>query len=690
MNPILSCNCLLDGDEAIFLFENKKVKVEAPNEVLKFIIEECTLGKTPLTELLEKSKWDIASLMDFLIEKGILLDGNDVTRLWRQVKNPVLTGKLLTNNQAVDLRNQGNLAELPSTAIQFTPTVKSQTLLNRKSVRVFTKENIPTSKLINMLWAAYGNGDEHRTAGSGGAMYTLQLNLVLLRKTDDLEIGVYEVSYDLKGNVGLSFKRSLPQTLFRAWMDLDILSTAQGIVILTSSFKRTQDKYSMRALPAVLLESGAVAQNFITAGIEQKVATTQYLGFYDDILKDSLGTEKNPLLTIFFGNEDVTPVRRPGYFSWRNVTPGQYTGQTYDSVTDTSCTSTDSDPLVAYSKSVAELYERISCGSLDNFKTSTINKIGDVIHPTKIISYTDEQYLTPGFRFKKFDPNYEYKWCFAKSELTEKTYALLADHVYYSFTYDRKYTSSNTSGVAAHYDRNLAVQNGMLELIERDAFMRTWLTGAATPTVDQRSLPAELQRRILALKDRGYSMTIKDIGYDYVPAYLIYSKHDSGRVSVSGCANYSCSVALTHGFDEHESILNFMESNPSTPANETKVLTPADHARIYLKPEYAHHSDRLLRSTNLAPFGSTSYKTCANMVQLLDRFKANKLDVLTVNISSKRTTYVPVLNTKGVDTKKLLTIRTIVPGLIPITFGYASEPLGLLRAESKYFPHPFP
>jgi len=101
----------------------------------------------------------------------------------------------------------------------------------------------------------------------------------------------------------------------------------------------------------------------------------------------------------------------------------------------------------------------------------------DVLDPRQIGLYEDAQYATPGFPFARFDSGRPMVWargCWLDTGLPVWVPALLA---YRNFRVRHKenFCQVTTNGLAAGIDFDDAAMRALLELVERDAFMVTWL-----------------------------------------------------------------------------------------------------------------------------------------------------------------------------------------------------------------------
>lgn len=142
-----------------------------------------------------------------------------------------------------------------------------------------------------------------RTVPSGGAFYPLELTLILRRPADDFAPGVYRVSYDAQGQVGLQALGDDLALLERAYPLVPGLMNAAGVLVISGDLFRTARKYRNMALTLGLLEAGCVLQNLGLAAPEAGLGWTAVNGFDSKLLGQlcQLGDDRLLLTSGFLG-----------------------------------------------------------------------------------------------------------------------------------------------------------------------------------------------------------------------------------------------------------------------------------------------------------------------------------------------------------------------------------------------------
>jgi hypothetical protein len=126
-----------------------------------------------------------------------------------------------------------------------------------------------------------------------------------------------------------------------------------------------------------------------------------------------------------------------------------------------------------------------------------------------------------------------------------------------------------------------------------------------------------------------------------------------------------------------------------------EVVMPLDHGKLYDQKQYFRHANFLVRGRRNISFTDIGAGVARSWQELLGRFAAKKWRLLTIPLH---------LSDEYGGNENLHIIRSIVPGVVPMTFGYRQEPAGMERIytiaekfgngklsyrELTKFPHPF-
>jgi ribosomal protein S12 methylthiotransferase accessory factor len=256
-----------------------------------------------------------------------------------------------------------------------------------------------------------------------------------------------------------------------------------------------------------------------------------------------------------------------------------------------------------------------------------------------------------------------------------------------------------------------AVLSGLLELIERDAFLLAWYAGTPLTEID---LPSCDSAAIRAMVDRarlsGYRIhafdTRSDLPVPVVTSLAVREDGGLGTLSFAAAAGFEPSAAIEAAIAE---TLTYIPQLPERIEQRLPEITAMvqdfdlvgglpDHSALFGLPEMAQHAATYLAPSSVRPAESVyadwqrQRPRTRNLLEDV-RFCRDALvraghDVIVVDQTS------PEQEQLG-----LRTVRMIVPGLLPIDFGWTRQrALGMPRLHDvverrggalRRIPHPF-
>jgi len=715
--PLIATRLAVVGKKTTFYIDDREIIVEAPYKIMKQLVTLCN-GKRSIDQIISlmKKRWDENSLRSLIRElrrKKVFVDASMASEVvWELVENPIGFPLFLSEEdkeRLVEKAKQRQREGMCNEKYQVLPTLYGNLLKNRISIRTFAGD-VPLQSIVNMLWSAYGEIENgHRTVPSAGALYPLQFHVALLRQTEHLIPAVYRVYFNSPDSVGFSLVSQDLNRFTRSFMDPMMMEGAHGIVVISGSFQVTAEKYGSRSMLFVTLEAGHAAQNINISAVEHDIATVEVGGFKEKLLAEAIGLPKqyHPLITIIFGLEDKsiktdsssTKVEVQWQMPSEQYSPPFAIASARLSEERSWSHGRDVSPRLAYIKAVAEAKEWTACGNVpDNLVHAAFVDLETVIDPRSIIRFHPAQYRLKGFPFKPFDETAEYAWTEGYDEVTGAKVYILADLVYFPYFPKRPYYCyANSSGVAAHPNRQKAVETSVLELIERDSFMIAYLTRLRFSTVQEQTLPESIRKRMRELRKNGFRVWVKDHTLDLAPVICIIAQSEEFTYTTcASSANFDVEHALDHALMEVEaSILARLQNGAPKPIKPNEVIWPIDHGRLYGQKRYFHKADFLIHTYHMVAFKEVGKKAAQTWQDLLDRFSIKGWRLLTVPL---------YLSEKYGGNGELYIIRSIVPGMVPMTFGFRHEPAGmeriyavakeignrnLLYRDLTKFPHPF-
>lgn len=362
----------------------------------------------------------------------------------------------------------------------------------------------------------------------------------------------------------------------------------------------------------------------------------------------------------------------------------------------------------------AGLMARERCGAV---RTSFAAAAGVALHPASMGLYEDATYAGDP-ALVRFDENAQLDWIWGHSVARQAPVLVPRDFVYYGTA---QMIYGNSSGCATGSCVEEALLFGLLETLERDAFMLHWLAHLAPRRIALDSImDVECKTIITRLAAAGAELHLLDARLDLpvpvVLAVIVRAPGEFGAFSIAGGASFDPDDAIRralgevavhfHGFEERARRASFDRSAGAPDFTQVKSLE--DHAMLYGQPEALQLAQFLIENPVERSFDDTyadwhavrpaSLSLLDDLTYVVDALAAaGHDDVVWVDQSS------PEQQQLG-----LATVRAIVPGLLPIDFGHGRcraatlarlyalpHRLGLCAAplcmaDLNRAPHPFP
>lgn len=129
------------------------------------------------------------------------------------------------------------------------------------------------------------------------------------------------------------------------------------------------------------------------------------------------------------------------------------------------------------------------CGSAPYGKRTIIrdsfnNIAAEALDPAKVGLYKQEQYALPDFPFEPFNPDRITDWVWGYSFLQQRPILVPEPLAYYSSGYGDSFVQEGSNGCALGGSLEEAIFHGILEVVERDAFLMTWYAQLPVPRLD--------------------------------------------------------------------------------------------------------------------------------------------------------------------------------------------------------------
>jgi len=329
-------------------------------------------------------------------------------------------------------------------------------------------------------------------------------------------------------------------------------------------------------------------------------------------------------------------------------------------------------------KAVSEAIERFASGNVrsrDIIVSAPERLPGPYLDPRRIICFSEDQYERHP-ELRPFNEKDENCWVRASGPGGTEVF-VLADLVYYPFArpgrgYPQVFAPATSSGVACRRDATTAKIEAVWELVERDAVMVTWFGRHSRERVSRSSLPRTAQAILDTVERHGWATNLHNISQGELPSLLAVAMRRNELV-LGAAAGPPERAAIKAAFEMSACLGQKSDSN----IRPEQVNSPLDHQLLYKQRRYVKGAEFLTSSRAEVPLTALPH---ADLHTILDD------------------SYFVRLPTARVARRQVW--RCLSPRLIPITFGWDLEPLGLPRVipliqeagtslAQPLVPHPF-
>jgi ribosomal protein S12 methylthiotransferase accessory factor len=241
-----------------------------------------------------------------------------------------------------------------------------------------------------------------------------------------------------------------------------------------------------------------------------------------------------------------------------------------------------------------------------------------------------------------------------------------------------------SSGCAADVDIGTAIQRALHEVIERDAFARHWLAQSGGRRVEPSSLPPQLTTRMSALASLGGETSVVCTTLGLGPTIVVLIRNERLGFACLGCASDSSAASATErAFIEAEfAALARCHGARTAKIRPRHVCLPEHHASVFAQRAFFRRADVLVAGDQ-SPLRLDQLDWPAALEERLQG-AAGRLPAYWVELPS-------VAGPRQLDGRPLRTVRALIPGCVPLAFGYGALPQSMVahRVTARArFPHP--
>lgn len=687
IRPIMVVPAVPYNDGIRFLLLSDQVDIGSDMADIVWKIIGLSNGYNEIDDIVQKSNLDVdivAKVISDLRVLGIMYDSRELYLHFHEIsRSPDAYFRNLSRDDIMTYTMSSRLPVKKGIIETFdkdNESSLSKLIFNRRSCRSFSKERLDKNVIGNICY--HGYSITNHAVASGGGLYPLKIYVLIEEKQEDLPIGYYEYDADRDLLVRYANKVDVEQLKY-CFNDETIPFGSSVQIMIAADLGRQTYKYSNRGYRLTLIEAGQVAQNICLYCAENNICTCELGGVLDIPLVEEMDLSDDlvsPLLVIAIGKKSEEKCF--DYFNFKDKLEKLFVGEEksvklyggytfdegasffgayskYNDTLDEYAGATSTSYAHAASKAIIEGYERKQSG---NLRTDYFGCAYDLdyewLDPTLIRPLTNEQ--INGSKLVRFSKSLPISWTSGKYITSGKDIFVPSDLVYYGHeTVYNRICFSDSSGVAAYTDYDMAVYKAIMEIIERDALMRNWYERESPPRVSRQALPYHINRRIEYWESKGRQVFVLDMKSPFAPTIQVIIKGNSYPYFVSGAAASIDNVEETilKAFREAEFTLFLKLRYPETKnVNPKMVKVPKDHGTIYSFSENISNIEWLWTSDYIK----------ADLPRSIYEYKdlLIELNPIVVDISEK-SSFIKV-------------VRVISEKCLPISFGFGMD----------YYTHP--
>ncbi|MEV6946329.1 TOMM precursor leader peptide-binding protein [Streptomyces sp. NPDC051172] len=379
---------------------------------------------------------------------------------------------------------------------------------------------------------------------------------------------------------------------------------------------------------------------------------------------------------------------------------------------------------------VAEALERLGgqwpWGKRTTVRGSYAELVEDALDPRTLGLLAPECYLEPDCQYQPFTEDAVVSWVWAYSFGRARPVLVPETHAYYRMQLqpgtraDKPFTFEISNGCALGGCVEEAVLHGILEVVERDAFLMTWYARLPVPEVDLTRAPDPRIRLVAERIERqGYRVRAFDITLtEGIRAFWVLAQDTTGDetrpkvVCTSGSALDPVAAVLT-ALGELAPIVEQELTRYPAEAERARLMAAdpelvrimTDHALCAATPEAFDRFSFLLDGDRMTGWDEVIARSPwplhtdlrDDLTEAVDRMLAGGMDVVVVDQTS------PLHQAAD-----LHCVKVIAPGALSMTFGHRNRrttglprlrevphrlghaPRPLTDTDLNPHPHPFP
>lgn len=218
---------------------------------------------------------EVLELLNLCETQGIVRDSRELYVSFHEdsVNPPMFSYDLGANGVALVMQSE-RLRERSGESVKLSQPSTSvilDTLRKRQTIRQFKIGQIPSNKLSGLLEASYGFGDNsHWSVPSGGAMYPLDLYLIIPNDDQILSRGIYRWNPEKHILIKI-FKNDPSVWLCKVFNAKALLENVSGIICVAASMVRSGLKYANSAYRLMHFWKLGMLLKMLTCIVQNKI-----------------------------------------------------------------------------------------------------------------------------------------------------------------------------------------------------------------------------------------------------------------------------------------------------------------------------------------------------------------------------------------------------------------------------------
>lgn len=370
----------------------------------------------------------------------------------------------------------------------------------------------------------------------------------------------------------------------------------------------------------------------------------------------------------------------------------------------------------ARAAAIGEAAERYSAALVptDELVTATARELGPAaVEPERFALFAARQHAEPGFPYRPFTSDTRVVWARGFAVSDRRPVWLPAELVYLARLEragDGPIAYPTSNGLACGASLDDAILAGLLETLERDAFMVTWAARLSLPRLDAAddTTLSQFDRVYLAPTGLRYSVVDLSVFWD-VPTTLAVvhgAGADGCALAVGAAAAPAIGLAWRKSVAEAFAVRAWVRSLSQRDGTRgfrddfSDIETFEDHLLLYSSRSSARWAAFLDSAAEV--------HSPAEIRPLEGRHAADRIDAICARLAAQRTSaYAVDVTAPDIAQAGLRVVKVIAPELCPLDVVHRARFLGGLRLyraahdaglvsapigpdELNPYPHPFP